>query len=307
MSKIIVNKINTFTGHKDCIYTLEKSASARRFFSGAGDGMVVLWDLEQPDQGELLAKVDASIYALHYIQAYELLAVGHNYQGVHFIDVTSKKEIGSIACTDAAIFDIALFGEYLLVATAKGELLVLDPLQRIVLDKIKISDASLRSVAIHPSGREFAIGSSDHHIYLFDALAGKVKKRWEAHQNSVFSIAYSPDGRFLLSGSRDAHLKIWDVGADYALKESIVAHMYAINSITFSPDRKYFATASMDKSIKVWDAEAFRLLKVIDKARHAGHGTSVNKLLWSAHENRLISGSDDRSISIWEIDFPLAV
>jgi hypothetical protein len=41
-------------------------------------------------------------------------------------------------------------------------------------------------------------------------------------------------------------------------------------------------------------------LKVIDKARHAGHGTSVNKLLWTP--NRLLSASDDRSISAWDIE-----
>ena len=79
-------------------------------------------------------------------------------------------------------------------------------------------------------------------------------------------------------------------------------HMYAINHLSFSPDSKYFVTCSMDKSIKVWDAEKFQLLKVIDKARHAGHGTSVNKVLWSGYNNLLVSGSDDRSISVWEID-----
>ena len=61
----------------------------------------------------------------------------------------------------------------------------------------------------------------------------------------------------------------------------------------------------MDKSIKVWDAETFQLLKVIDKARHAGHGTSVNRLLWTNHNNLLVSASDDRSISIWDLTFNL--
>jgi WD40 repeat protein len=59
----------------------------------------------------------------------------------------------------------------------------------------------------------------------------------------------------------------------------------------------------MDKSIKVWDMEALKLLKVIDKARHAGHGTSVNKLLWTNYNDQLASASDDRTISIWNINF----
>jgi WD40 repeat protein len=59
----------------------------------------------------------------------------------------------------------------------------------------------------------------------------------------------------------------------------------------------------MDKSIKVWDAEALRLLKVIDRSRHAGHGTSVNKVLWSNYRDQLLSASDDRTISVWNINF----
>jgi WD40 repeat protein len=59
----------------------------------------------------------------------------------------------------------------------------------------------------------------------------------------------------------------------------------------------------MDKSIKVWDTNELRLLKVIDKARHAGHGTSVNKLLWTSYNNQLLSASDDRTISVWHIIF----
>jgi WD40 repeat protein len=67
----------------------------------------------------------------------------------------------------------------------------------------------------------------------------------------------------------------------------------------------YFATCSMDKTVKIWDAKTFRLLKVIDRARHAGHGTSVNKLFWPARVNSLVSCSDDRTISVWDLNFNL--
>jgi WD40 repeat protein len=59
----------------------------------------------------------------------------------------------------------------------------------------------------------------------------------------------------------------------------------------------------MDKSLKVWKLDELRLLKVIDRARHAGHGTSVNKVLWTNYENQLVSASDDRTISVWNIIF----
>lgn len=123
-----------------------------------------------------------------------------------------------------------------------------------------------------------------------------------AHQNSIFTISFSPDGRYLLSGGRDARLNIWDCENQFQLFESIAAHMYAINNIQFSGSGRYFATCSMDKTIKIWDGQEFKLLKVIDRARHAGHATSVNKLLWK-QENTIISASDDKSISVWNINF----
>jgi WD40 repeat protein len=59
----------------------------------------------------------------------------------------------------------------------------------------------------------------------------------------------------------------------------------------------------MDKSIKVWDGHTYQLLKVIDKGRHAGHGTSINKVIWSHFRQQIIAISDDRTVSIWELEF----
>jgi len=87
------------------------------------------------------------------------------------------------------------------------------------------------------------------------------------------------------------------------LRHTVAAHMFAINSLSISPKHDFFATGSMDKSIKVWDLETFRLLKVIDKSRHAGHTTSVNKVLWTNYNNQLLSCSDDKKISIWDLSF----
>jgi WD40 repeat protein len=156
-------------------------------------------------------------------------------------------------------------------------------------------------MAIHPDRGEIAVGYSDHMIRVFDRSSLSIKCEWLAHANSVFTVRYSPDGKFLFSGSRDARLKVWDVQAGYVQAAEVVAHMYAINHIEFSPNGKHFVTCSMDKSIKVWDLEELKLLKVIDKARHAGHGTSVNKLLWTP--GQLLSASDDRSISAWDVEF----
>ena len=299
MTSIEVRKLHTLTGHKDGVYTVVAGSQPSHFFSGAGDGMVVLWDLMSPEEGISVAQLPNSVYALHHLN--DVLIVGHNYDGIHVIDWKNRREVSSLKTTDAAIFDLQSHDNDVFIASGDGAFSVVDIQKMAVKSKQVLSQKSARAIAI--GAGEVAVGYSDNFIRVFDLHSYVLKKEWQAHTNSVFTLRYSPDGRFLLSGSRDARLKAWDTTSDYRLAEEIVAHMYAINSLSFSPNGKHFVTCSLDKSIKLWDADQLKLLKVIDKARHAGHGTSVNKLLWTAYDGQVISASDDRTISVWKFIF----
>jgi WD40 repeat protein len=302
MKQTQIKRLHSLTGHRDAVYTLHPGGEPSRFFSASGDGMIVAWDLKNPESGDVVARLPNSVYALHYLAGPGTLVAGHNYDGIHLLDWKNKKELASLKLTAAAIFDIQSFGDRLLVASGDGVINVVDLKTLNIVNRVKTSNKSARTIALNRTTGEVAVGFSDFFVRVFDEDL-RLTHEWQAHQNSVFTLRYSPDGRRLLSGSRDARLKVWAVGSGYKQEEEVVAHMYAINHIEFSPDGKHFVTCSMDKSIKVWDASAMKLLKVIDRARHAGHGTSVNKLLWTDYHDQLVSASDDRSISVWQIIF----
>ncbi|MEM1134882.1 MAG: WD40 repeat domain-containing protein [Bacteroidota bacterium] len=305
MSAIDVKKLAMFTGHRNSIFAMVHGREPSVFYSAGSDGMIVQWVMNEPDQGKLIARVPNTVYTLCYLQDSHQLVVGQNFDGIHFIDLHTNKEIASLQLTKSAIFDIKYDLGKLWVATGEGELIVIKHESLSIEKRIKISEKSLRKLALHPNGFEIAAGYSDHAIRIFSLLDHTLLKEiTTAHTNSVFSLAYTPNGQYLLSGGRDAHLKIWET-KNYTCFEDIVGHMYTINDITFMESGAYFATCSKDKSIKVWHGTAFKLLKVIDKARYAGHGTSVNKLIWLGTNNHLISASDDNTISIWDLQMNL--
>ena len=303
MSNVQIEKRHTITGHNDCIYTLTQGDVPNQFFSAAGDGMVVSWDLTDPENGHLIAKLSNSIYALHYHPGTGLLVAGHNYEGVHLLDVNRKVEVGSLQTSNAQIFDIQSFGPNMFVASGDGSVRKIHVSELRTLKTTQVSEKSARTMAIHSGRGEVAVGFSDNSVRIFDLDTLQVKYEWVAHENSVFTVRYTPDGNYLLTGSRDARLKAWDVRSGYIKAAEVVAHLFAINHMDFSPDAKHFVTCSLDKSIKVWDANELRLLKVIDRARHGGHRTSVNKVLWTQHYDQLLSASDDRTIAVWHIIF----
>ena len=297
-----VQKLFTLDGHQDCVYTLEEGIHENMFYSGAGDGMVVSWDLKNPEHGELIAKMRNSVYAIHLARK-DVLVAGQNFEGIHFIDLHTKKEIGSLKIAQSQIFDIKSMKNRLFVGTGDGTLYVVDADELAIKKRVKLGDKSIRSIAVNTSLGEMAVGMSDNSIRILALDDYRQKYSIHAHKLSVFSVVYNPINQHLISASRDARLKTWNSTDHYGLERSVVAHMYAINSLSISPDYKYFVTGSMDKSIKVWDLNAFKLLKVIDRSRHAGHATSVNKVLWTRHQNQILSCSDDKKISVWDLSF----
>src|SRR5687768_12637344 len=101
MTQVQIKRLHSLTGHRDAVYTLKGGGQTSVFFSGAGDGMVVRWDLDSPENGDLIAKLPNSVYALHYLPTAETLVAGHNYEGIHLLDWKNKKELGSLKVTDA--------------------------------------------------------------------------------------------------------------------------------------------------------------------------------------------------------------
>lgn len=296
MTKLNVQKVATLEGHKDSIYTIIQGHTPHLIYSSGGDGMVVSWDLTTLKDGELIAKVPNSVYSLHLYE--NQLIAGHNFEGLHWLNPTEKKEISSIKCTDERIFDIQSTSNYIIVATGKGKLLFLNHTLQLVKE-FQPTNESVRAIAIHPQQHEVAVGFSDNIIRIINLDDLTIIKEIEGHKNSIFALTYTKDNQ-LLSTGRDAHIIKWD--HNYEEVKRVAAHMYTINHIALHPNGKYFATCSMDKSIKIWRTSDLKLLKVIDKARHAGHGTSVNKLVWSTYNDYIVSASDDRTISVWQLN-----
>jgi len=299
--KINVQKRFTLDGHKDCLYALTDGESPNMVYSASGDGMVVAWDLNNPENGKLVAKMKNSVYALAFLTGQNTLLAGQNFEGIHFIDTNLQMEVASVELEKSQIFDIKIHEGRAYIGSGDGVLYVMDLATRSLIKRVKLSDKSIRTIAIDRELNDIAVGMSDNTIRILSLRDLTQKLVINAHKLSVFTLQYDPLTNMLISGSRDAHLKRWDPEQNYQLEKSVVAHTYAINSICLSPDGKFFVSASMDKTIKVWETETMTLLKVIDRSRYAGHTSSVNKVFWTNHENLLVSCGDDKNIIVWDL------
>ncbi len=291
-----------FTGHKSGVYALETKSGTDIFWSGSGDRIVAQWNVNETEDGAMLAKSTGIIYALRYIPGNNHLLIGQSSGGIHVINLETNAEERLLQYLTAPVFHISYNPKHSMIFALGGDgtLNIISMEDYQLIKTIKISDGKMRSMAFHPTKDECVITSNDGSVVILSLADCKIIHRFQAHTKgfSVNTIVYSPDGKYLLSGSRDAHLNIFSAD-DYSSIKSIPAHNYAIYDIAFHRSKKIFATASRDKTIKLWDAETFEVIARLDKEQYDGHTHSVNRLLWKA--DNLVSTGDDRSIIVWNI------
>ena len=295
-----IQRIDTFSGHKAPIYSLEEGREPHFIYSAGSDGWVVEWNLQKPDVGKVLVHIEGSVYCLKLDRSTNIFWIGQNYEGIHGVQVNDQSRVFSIAMPKKAIFDICFWDNQVWVAHDHGLISVIDRESQQIIKHIKSGDKSARKFCLIGQDK-IAIGFSDGFIRVFNKNF-EMEFAWLAHELSVFSMIYEDSSHSLLSVGRDAKIKRWLLdGENTRLVQEVPAHIYAIHDVVVSPDEQFFASASMDKTIKIWRANDLTLLKVIDAPRYGSHKNSVNKLLWSAYQDYLVSASDDKNISIWKI------
>jgi centriolar protein POC1 len=298
-----VEKIAELTGHGNPIFTLELSQKPGILFTGGNDKGLVEWSLKDNAFIKVMFPVPASVYAIHCPADLPLLFTGLRNGDVMVFDFLKQQLAIPLKQHQKPIFDLKSVNnkQELIVASEDGTISIWSLKTLALLYTVKISDDTVRCIAISPDEKRVAFGCRNNQIHIYDLEDYTLMKTLHGHTMSVFSLQYSPAGNHLVSGSRDAQVKIWDANT-YNLLYNIPAHLFAVNSIAYHPSQPYFATASMDKSIKIWGATDFKLYKNISREKgYASHQLSINKLAWNG--DQLLSVSDDKKAMIWKVDF----
>jgi WD40 repeat protein len=296
-----IQKIASSTGHRAAIYALINGLDDQHFLTAGGDGWIAQWNINDPDNGKLLAATETQLFSLCALPSQNRLVAGNISGGVHWIDLNEPENTKNILHHgNKGVYGLISVDNRVFSIGGDGVLTKWDSFTSKPIESIALCNTALRAIDYSKSNNELAIGSSNGNIYFLDATDFRIKEIiTAAHSNSVFTVKYSPDENKLISGGRDAFLQIWDVKEKKQLISSQVAHLSTINHVQFNSNGTLFATASRDRSIKIWDANTYELKKVINTIKFGCHVNSVNRLLWT--NEHLISVSDDRTSIVWTV------
>ncbi|KAG4261888.1 hypothetical protein FPRO03_11356 [Fusarium proliferatum] len=225
-----------------------------------------------------------------------LLCCGVN-QGMAILDATTFELIESIDVMADRCFFLPNSNN---IAVVYGEhVTVLDWKTRERFSSFNLNKES-SDVALLSASRIVEVSLDASEVKIWDLATGECKHTFDFIGGGLGLVACSLDGHWIAAASGFV-VRLWylDVRLGWVYKHDL-SFEYAVECLTFSADSRTLISGSYDNFIRMWDDTGV-CIKVLK-----AHTQRINFLTVCQMRNQLASGSDDRTIKLWDLSHILS-
>ncbi|XP_043663413.1 autophagy-related protein 16 [Vespula pensylvanica] len=125
----------------------------------------------------------------------------------------------------------------------------------------------------------------------------KVSVTFNAHEGEVYAVKWSPVDRILATGGADRKVKLWSIIKGTSESKGVLVGSNAgVMSVDFDSTGTLILGASNDFASRVWTVSDLRVKHTL-----TGHCGKVMAAKFLGEPSKVVSGSHDRTLKIWDL------
>jgi WD40 repeat protein/DNA-binding SARP family transcriptional activator len=224
-----------------------------------------------------------------YLQGYRL--PGINFRGADLAHSSFTHVFGDIR---AIHFDAD--GQLLVAALLHGKLCLWRALDGQLLREYQHFGSGAIIASFSSDGALLVSADTDHQVRVWDVAQGRLIHSLSAHRETPWVVRFSGDGQTVASSGAGGIVYVWDVPTGQ-LRQTLQGHPTAVQGLALTRDGQWLASGHVDGVVCIWrlgeGATPHHILP--------GHTDVAAALVFDGTGARLISGSYDCTLRIWDV------
>lgn len=161
---------------------------------------------------------------------------------------------------------------------------------------LRVKDSYLRAAAWSRDGEQFATGSADGFVRIWNLKSPAMPTLTFGYGSEVLAISWNPTGNRLAAAGVDRQVIIRDMTSGQERRWT-TDHIERITSICWHPDRELLATGSQDGTIKIWNVSNEKQILSYEQ-----HRSSIVSIAWNSDGTQIASASINPNIHLWDTE-----
>ena len=283
-----------FEGHRGGVLSLAGDSMDNYFFSSGSEGLIVRWQLDSPNEGQVLTKLSGYVSALTYDKKAGLIYAAVNHKGIYVINATSGRVIRIIDLPGTSFGKVYLEQEMVIITTKLGEIILYSIRTDKIAERIETGLDGFSQLVID-SGLLWYISSIGIRNLNLKTLEEKGIDIEIAEK--VKSIGLSKERLVILTKNSISIYKAKKERLRYELSPEKGYNFCLLSSVPKNSKLHVLTSQNEFLEYNIQKKE----IQLVEKHQF-GHKEQINDLLWIENYKFVISASSDKKIGVWQIN-----